>query len=151
MHYHAREARSATTSTNTKTQITTHTEVVDVISAQDVITPQYQQLFAAKAMFWMSFTAPLNFVCWTVLWPTWRFRRVRVFCLSSHWVCVFWGCPVSPQPSGDHCPVLPSQLQDGPVVHVTSVSANGRAKPVSSTAPNLSVSLATNSLGPQLS
>lgn len=43
------------------------------------------------------------------------------------------------------------QLQDGPVVHVTSVSANGRAKPVSSTALSLSVRLAMNSLGPQLS
>ncbi|KAM3622092.1 uncharacterized protein V6R79_020219 [Siganus canaliculatus] len=43
------------------------------------------------------------------------------------------------------------QLQDGPVLHVTSVSANGRAKPVSSTALSLSVSLAANSLGPQLS
>lgn len=59
-------------------------------------------------------------------------------------LCVLW-------PFGNGCPVLYSQLQDGPVVHVTSVSANGRAKPVSSTALSLSVRLATNSLGPQLS
>lgn len=43
-------------------------------------------------------------------------------------LCVLW-------PFGNGCPVLYSQLQDGPVVHVTSVSAR----------------LATNSLGPQLS
>lgn len=44
-----------------------------------------------------------------------------------------------PEACGDDHPVLHSQLQDGPVVHVTSVSANGRAKPVNSAAPNLSV------------
>lgn len=65
-----------------------------------------------------------------------------IFCEAA--LCLPW-------PSGDDRLVLHSQLQDGPVMHVTSVSANGRAKPVSSIALSLSVSFATNSLGPQLS
>lgn len=64
----------------------------------------------------------------------------------------FWEAALClPQPSGDDRLVLYSQLQDGPVVHVTSVSASGCVEPVSSTALSLSVSFTTNSPGPQLS
>lgn len=55
-----------------------------------------------------------------------------------------------PFAADDH-PGLHSQLQNGLVLRVTSVSANGRAQPVSSPALGLSVRLGANSLGTQLS
>lgn len=72
-------------------------------------------------------------------------KKLQLFCLSSHWRSVLFSA------NGDNPTVFHSLLRDGPVVHVTSVSANGRAKPVSSSALSLSVSPAMNSLGPQLS
>lgn len=93
--------------------------------------------------------APLK-LCTLWFTASWWFRNESsAFQVTEYHFCELALSPLWPY-GYDH-PVLHSQLQDGPVVHVTSVSATGSAKPVSSTALSLSVSLATNGLGPQLS